>query len=105
MSEGAMYTKRKQFSTAGATRVPFLLKCHAALRLLPLLFTLSCVACFGQIVPTASLEGAVTDPSGANIPSADVSIVNTGTKVGKQMKTDSQGRFGFRFLPPGSYEL
>jgi hypothetical protein len=73
--------------------------------LLPLLFLLSSFAGLGQIVPTASLEGAVTDPSGANIPSANVQIVNVGTRVAKQMSTDSQGRFGFKFLLPGSYEL
>ncbi|HEX5283390.1 MAG TPA: carboxypeptidase regulatory-like domain-containing protein [Bryocella sp.] len=80
-------------------------KCRTALLSLPLMFLLSCVAAFGQIVPTATLEGAVTDPSGANIPSANVAIVNTGTGVTKQMSTDSQGRFGFKFLLPGSYEL
>ena len=66
---------------------------------------LSCLTAAGQIVPTASLEGAVTDPSGANIPSASVEIVNVGTRVTKQMSTDSEGRFGFKFLLPGSYEL
>lgn len=73
--------------------------------LLPLLLVLCSLPALAQIVPTASLDGAVTDPSGANIPSASVEIVNTGTRVTKQMNTDAQGRFGFKFLLPGSYEL
>src|SRR6185437_4552040 len=73
--------------------------------LLPLLLVLCSLPALAQIVPTASLDGAVTDPSGANIPSANVEIVNTGTRVTKQMNTDAQGRFGFKFLLPGSYEL
>lgn len=58
-----------------------------------------------QILPTATLTGAVTDPSGAVVPSATVQIVNTGTRVTNQTKSDAQGRFLFSFLGPGSYEL
>ncbi len=58
-----------------------------------------------QIVPTATLAGAVTDPTGAVVPSAAVQIVNTATQVTKETTADAQGRFLFSFLQPGSYQL
>jgi hypothetical protein len=58
-----------------------------------------------QIVPTATLTGSVTDPSGAAVPSATVKIVNTSTQVTKETKADAQGRFLFSFLQPGPYQL
>lgn len=58
-----------------------------------------------QVVPTATLNGMVTDPSGAVIPSAKVQVVNMATQVKKQTVSDAQGRFLFSFLLPGSYQL
>ena len=58
-----------------------------------------------QIVPTATLTGAVTDPSGAIVTSATVQIVNTATQVTKETTVDAQGRFLFSFLQPGPYQL
>src|SRR5580700_7037524 len=46
-----------------------------------------------QVLPTAVLEGTVTDPSGAVIPSASVEVVDTATSVKKQTISDAQGRF------------
>ena len=62
-------------------------------------------ALLAQIVPTATLTGSVTDPTGAVVPSATVQIVNTATQVTKEAATDTQGRFLFSFLQPGSYQL
>lgn len=62
-------------------------------------------ALLAQIVPTATLTGSVTDPSGALIPSATVQLVNISTHVAKETTADAQGRFLFSFLQPGSYEL
>jgi hypothetical protein len=45
---------------------------------------------FGQ---TASLAGTVSDPSGAVIPSAVVTVVNTETGLQREDKSDSQGRY------------
>jgi hypothetical protein len=58
-----------------------------------------------QIVPTATLTGSVSDPSGAVVPSATVQIVNAETQVAQQTTSDAQGRFLFSFLQPGSYQL
>ena len=59
----------------------------------------------GQIVPTATLAGSVTDPTGAVVPSATVQIVNTATQVTKDATADAQGKFQFSFLQPGPYQL
>lgn len=58
-----------------------------------------------QIVPTASLSGTITDPSGAQVPSATVQLVNTATRVSSHVNADQQGRFLFNFLQPGTYQL
>ena len=57
---------------------------------------------FGQ---TASLSGTVSDPSGAVIPSAVVTVVNTETGLQREDKSDSQGRYTMDALPPGTYKL
>lgn len=58
-----------------------------------------------QVVPTATLNGAVTDPTGAAIPFAKIQVVNMATEVKKQAISDAQGRFLFSFLLPGTYRL
>jgi hypothetical protein len=58
-----------------------------------------------QIVPTATLTGSVSDPTGAFVPSATVQIVNAETRVAQETTSDAQGRFLFSFLQPGSYQL
>ena len=54
---------------------------------------------FGQ---TSSLAGTVTDPTGAVIPGAVVTIVNTETGLQREDKSDSQGRYTMEQLPPGT---
>lgn len=62
-------------------------------------------ALMAQLVPTATLAGAVTDPSGAAVPAAKIQIVNTATQVAKETTADAQGRYQFSFLQPGPYQL
>jgi hypothetical protein len=57
---------------------------------------------FGQ---TASLAGTVSDPSGAVIPNAVVTVVNTETGLQREDKSDTQGRYTMDALPPGTYKL
>src|ERR1019366_9462857 len=49
--------------------------------------------------------GTVTDPTGAVIPGAVVTIVNTETGLQREDKSDSQGRYTMEQLPPGTYKL
>ncbi len=59
---------------------------------------------YGQAA-TASISGRVTDPSGAGIPDAPVTIKNTGTSAAQKINTDSQGRYAVPDLPIGVYDL
>ena len=57
---------------------------------------------FGQ---TTSLTGTVADPSGAVIPGATISIVNTQTGAARDVVSDTQGRYTMQQLTPGTYTL
>ncbi|MGH9690346.1 MAG: carboxypeptidase regulatory-like domain-containing protein [Candidatus Acidiferrales bacterium] len=54
---------------------------------------------------TSAILGQVTDPSGAAIPAAVVTITNRETSLQRTLKTGGDGRFGFPQLPPGDYSV
>src|SRR6516225_502850 len=56
-------------------------------------------------VAGAGLSGTVTDPSGALIPSAQISIKNTATGVVRAVTTDTAGFYIAPNLLPGTYEI
>src|SRR6202789_1058175 len=66
-----------------------------------LLVTLSGVA---QTV-TGAIRGIITDPSGAIVPNATVTAVNTATGVATVAKTNQAGEYAIRFLQIGQYRL
>jgi len=51
------------------------------------------------------ISGAVTDPSGAAVPGAQIVAVNTGTGVSHTTISSSAGEFAFQDLPLGSYMI
>jgi outer membrane receptor protein involved in Fe transport len=53
----------------------------------------------------AALNGAITDPSGAAVPNAKVSIVNAGTGVTRNTTSNETGLYTFSRVPVGAYEL
>jgi Carboxypeptidase regulatory-like domain len=53
----------------------------------------------------SSLQGAVTDSSGAVVPGADVKLVNTRTGVTLATQSDGAGAYVFPAVPPGVYSL
>jgi len=65
-------------------------------------FVCSSAVLFGQ---TTSLTGTVMDPSGAVIPGATVSIVNSETGAQRDASADAQGRYTMPQLQPGTYKL
>jgi len=54
---------------------------------------------------TASVTGTVTDPSGAAVPNAQVSVVNAEKGVTRTATTNGSGDYLFAALPIGSYNL
>ncbi len=54
---------------------------------------------------TGQLSGAVTDPSGAAIPAADIQITNSQTGQVRSLQSDNQGHFVFTELLPGTFTL
>lgn len=54
---------------------------------------------------TGTITGVVTDPSGAVIPNATVTVTNTATNVTHTTKTDRRGAYSVRFLQIGQYRV
>src|SRR3989442_7564213 len=54
---------------------------------------------------TAKVVGTVTDPSGASIPNAVITIKNLQTTQARTTKTNDAGNYEFSFLPIGAYTL
>ena len=54
---------------------------------------------------SATLEGTVTDPSGAVVPGAAVKLTNTDTGASRSVVTNVQGRYQAPSLALGSYEI
>src|SRR5262249_5349925 len=54
---------------------------------------------FGEIT------GRVTDPSGAVIPGASVTLTNTNTNAVRNVVTTEAGTYTFPSIPPGFYRL
>jgi len=52
-----------------------------------------------------SISGTIQDPSGAAIPKASVTVINSSTGVRQSAITDSRGTYTFPVLPVGAYSL
>jgi hypothetical protein len=63
-----------------------------------------CVAVSAQL-PTSTLNGTVTDPQGAVVASAKVTIVSQGTGVARDTTSDPQGFYTFANMAPGDYTV
>ncbi|MFN2597396.1 MAG: carboxypeptidase regulatory-like domain-containing protein [Pyrinomonadaceae bacterium] len=61
-------------------------------------------AALGQVT-TGSLSGVVTDPSGAIVVSATVTIRNNATGAERTAATNEQGNFEFTQVEPGTYTV
>jgi hypothetical protein len=68
------------------------------------LFALSATLLFGQR-NFGTITGTVTDPTGADVPNAQVTITNTGTGVTTSTTSTSAGTFSMPALPSGTYTV
>ena len=75
-------------------------------KVLLLAILIFCVALPAQeTINFASVDGRVTDASGAVVQGAIVTARHTETNLSSTTRTDSEGRFRFPYLKVGSYEI
>src|SRR6202795_3341781 len=77
---------------------------------MPLLAFLLCafalrVPVLAQGETTSAIAGSVTDPTGAAIPGATVTLTSVENGLKRSVKTDDAGRFSFPQLKPGTYAV
>jgi hypothetical protein len=68
------------------------------------LLTLGSVRLYGQL-NAATLNGTITDPTGAAVPGATVTVLNKGTNVERVTKTNDVGNYSVPSLQPGEYAV
>src|SRR4051812_23857255 len=59
--------------------------------------------CLAGQTPTGTLQGVVTDESGAAVANASVRVTNANTNETKELQTDATGHYVVPFLTPGTY--
>jgi hypothetical protein len=57
---------------------------------------------YGQAT-SASVSGRITDPSGAAVPQASVTVTNIDTGLRREARTNEDGNYAAPLLPPGNY--
>ena len=58
-----------------------------------------------QLAGSGTINGTVTDATGAIVPAAEISIRNVETGIERKTHTTDAGDYTAAFLPPGHYEL
>lgn len=71
---------------------------------LSILVWMLCGAARAQTVG-ASIQGIVTDSTGAVVPNAQVLVRNIATGASQDLQSDAVGRYHVPLLPPGEYEV
>src|SRR5438874_7414115 len=78
--------------------------CTFAMLAVALLILASGAAVWSQTVQGV-ITGTVTDPTGAVVPNAAVTITNVGTNISQSTTTGSDGSYRFPLVPPGTYTV
>ncbi len=76
-----------------------------SLALAVLFLTLPRLLVRAQSTNEAVLAGTISDPSGAVIPGAALTLTNIGTNIARSTQTNGQGDYSFRALPPANYKM
>src|ERR1051325_3662705 len=66
---------------------------------------LICVVSAAAQVTTGNVSGTVTDPQGAAVPGADVTLTDKNTGQSQTAQTSDTGEFRFNNLQPGNYTI
>ncbi len=78
---------------------------NALVRRIALIGASAAALCLGQIAPTSSLEGTITDTSGAVVTTANVILRNVETGLERQATSSALGKYIFNAVPVGLYSL
>jgi hypothetical protein len=62
-------------------------------------------ALFAQATASGGMAGVVTDPTGAALVGATVTVTNTATNATRKAVTSSSGEYRFDLLSPGPYQI
>src|SRR5713226_4794332 len=54
---------------------------------------------------TGQIAGGVSDPSGASVPGADITVTNNATGIQRKAKSNGEGNYTVPLRPPGNYRL
>ncbi len=73
------------------------------LRLLLVLVFASSLSAYSQ--STSTLQGSVTDPTGAAVAGAQITVHNTATNIGRHVVSDAAGNYAVPSLQPGTYSI
>src|SRR4051812_46474297 len=65
----------------------------------------SCAAFAQSGVASADLSGTVTDPQGAVVTGATVTLRNVSTNIERTVTTNGDGRYIFSGVPPADYDM
>jgi Carboxypeptidase regulatory-like domain/TonB-dependent Receptor Plug Domain/TonB dependent receptor len=60
---------------------------------------------WGQSITAGDVTGTITDPTGAVVPDATVTLTNADTNTSRKVSTNAEGSYRFAFVPPGNYQL
>ena len=69
------------------------------------LFCLSAVGLMAQVTATATLQGTVTDKTGASVPGAEIRALNRQTGETRVETSNNAGLYIFNLLPAGTYQV
>lgn len=110
MNKGSLHSPHGMCNPFWALDRPFDLedRMHLKKQLISLVLTILlaiCPAVLSAQSGTSSIQGTVVDTSGAVIPDASVSLVNTSTGVKLQSTSDASGSYSFPSIPPGLYSI
>ncbi len=79
---------------------------HFTLLLLGVCFTVVTITtASAQSITSGDVTGTVTDPSGAALPNAAVTLTNVNTNATRNTVTNQQGSYRFAFVPSGPYSV
>src|SRR5580765_5887500 len=88
-----------------ACGLPVICKKPTPVMWIGLMVVLCASAALGQNQTTGRIAGSVTDPRGAVVPGATVTVKNKTTAAERVVTTNDRGNYTVSLLPPGAYHL